>query len=102
MPPASADACQRIDPSNLDANEDSGATAVAIVAPDAVSRVWSPALDEFIASSCGESAFDFRGSPARGRQKSRRRARIRPRLLERSPTPFAYPPSLTETTLHRT
>ena len=52
MPPASADACQRIDPSNLDANEDSGATAVAIVAPDAVSRVWSPALDEFIASSC--------------------------------------------------
>ena len=27
-------------------------------------------------------------------------ARIRPRLRERSPTPFAYPPSLTETTLH--
>lgn len=52
MPPASADACQRIIPSNLDADEDSGATAVAIVAPDAVSRVWSPALDEFIASSC--------------------------------------------------
>jgi hypothetical protein len=38
---------------NLDANEDSGATAVAIVAPNAFSRVWSPALDEFIASSCG-------------------------------------------------
>ncbi len=47
-----------------------------------------------------QSAFDFRGSPARGRQKARRRARIRPRLRERSPTPFAYPPSLTETTLH--
>ena len=29
-------------------------------------------------------------------------ARIRPRLRERSPTPFAYPPSLPETTLHRT
>ena len=26
-------------------------------------------------------------------------ARIRPRLLERSPTPFAYPPALTQTTL---
>jgi len=38
--------------SNLDADEDSGATAVAIVAPDAVSRVWSPTLDEFFASSC--------------------------------------------------
>jgi hypothetical protein len=38
--------------SSPDAGEDSGATAVAIVAPDAVSRVWSPALDDFIASSC--------------------------------------------------
>jgi hypothetical protein len=28
------------------------------------------------------------------------RARIRPRLRERSPTPFAYPSSLNETTLH--
>ena len=35
----------------------------------------------------GETAFGLRVSPARGRQKSRRGARIRPTLLERSPTP---------------
>jgi hypothetical protein len=35
----------------------------------------------------GETASSLRVSPARGRRKSRRRARIRPTLLERSPTP---------------
>ena len=42
-------------------------------------------------NSFASNAFDFRGSPARGGKILVAGARIRPRLLERSPTPL--PPS---------
>ena len=95
MPPASADACQRIDPSNLDANEDSGATAVAIVAPDAVSRVWSPALDEFIASSCRRERIRLPWFAGSGAAKVASPGEDTPKAPRAFADPLRRPPSPT-------
>jgi len=52
------------------------------------SREQGPWMAILFGTTCaGEASSVLRVSPARGRQKSRRGARIRPTLLERSPTP---------------